>query len=190
MTKTSTYQTTFKRRHGKKTNYAKRLAMLKSKAPRIVVRKTNSRIIVQAIEFNGNDDKVLAQAESNQLKEFGWHPTNNTPTAYLTGLLCGKRAKEKGVKKGNLDIGFATPVHGSTVFGALKGLIDAGIDLPADAKAFPKQDRIEGKAIEVYAKSLSEEEFGKRFSAYAKSGVDAKNISKKFAEAKEKVLGA
>ncbi|MBI4052576.1 MAG: 50S ribosomal protein L18 [Candidatus Diapherotrites archaeon] len=190
MTKTSTYETQFKRRHEKKTNYAKRLGMLKSKTPRIVVRKTNTRILVQAIAFNGKDDSVLAQAESKQLKEFGWYPTNNTPTAYLTGLLCGKRAKEKGVKKGNLDIGFATPVHGSTVFGALKGLIDAGVELPADEKAFPPQERIDGRTIEAYAKSLGGEEFGKMFSKYAQSGFDVKSISKKFAEAKQKILGS
>ena len=41
MSRTSTYEVKFKRRNEGKTNYKKRLAMLKSGRPRAVIRKTN-----------------------------------------------------------------------------------------------------------------------------------------------------
>ena len=47
-----------RRRREHKTNYTKRLILLKGKVPRLVVRKTNKYIILQIIESSHAQDKV------------------------------------------------------------------------------------------------------------------------------------
>jgi len=97
----------FRRRREGKTNYRKRLALLKSGKPRVVVRKSNKNIRVQFALYDMNGDKIVASAIGTELKKYGWnYSLSNTPAAYLTGLLAGKRAIKKGLKEGVLDIGF------------------------------------------------------------------------------------
>ena len=135
------------RRHRqRKTNYRLRLNLLRSKKPRIVVRKSLKAIRVQFVEYNPQGDKILASAISNELaKEYGWkYSVSNTPAAYLTGFLAGKRAKEKGIEHGVLDIGLYHPTVGSTLFASLKGVLDAGIECPHDGQMLPKEERIYG----------------------------------------------
>jgi large subunit ribosomal protein L18 len=138
------------RRHRqRKTDYHQRLRLLRSKQPRIVVRKSLKAIRVQFIEYNPKGDTILASAISTELaSEFGWkHSMANTPAAYLTGLLAGKRAKDKGVTQGVLDIGLYHPTVGSTLFASLRGVIDAGVACPHDKEMLPKDDRIHGKHL-------------------------------------------
>ncbi|MEM4634204.1 MAG: 50S ribosomal protein L18, partial [Candidatus Anstonellaceae archaeon] len=116
-----TYKVAFRRRRKNLTNYAKRLALVKNKAPRMVVRKSSAGVLVQFIEFHPQGDKALASVKSTQLKQYGWLPRCNSPTAYLCGLLAAKMASKKGVKEFNLDIGMHSPTKGSVVFAALKG---------------------------------------------------------------------
>ena len=47
--------------------------------------------------------------------------TSNIPAAYLTGYLCGLRARKKGIKKAVLDLGLERVVKGSRIFAALAG---------------------------------------------------------------------
>ena len=75
----------FKRRRQKKTNYKRRLALLKSKKTRLVVRRSLSNITVQFVDYDGKSDKTLASAISTELKKMGWERTGNVPAAYLTG---------------------------------------------------------------------------------------------------------
>jgi large subunit ribosomal protein L18 len=145
------------RRHReRKTDYRLRLKLLRSKKPRIVVRKSLKAIRVQFVEYSPQGDKVLASAISNELiKEYGWkYSVSNTPAAYLTGLLAGKRAKEKGIEQGVLDIGLNHPTIGSTLFASLKGVLDAGIDCPHDKTMLPKEDRIFGAHLNKEIKPL------------------------------------
>jgi large subunit ribosomal protein L18 len=138
------------RRHREwKTNYHQRLKLLRSKKPRIVVRKSLKAIRVQFIEYGPQGDKVLVSAISHELaKEFGWkYSLASTPAAYLTGVLAGTRAKEKGITEGVLDIGLYHPTVGSKVFASLKGVLDAGISCPHDKEMLPKEDRIDGKHL-------------------------------------------
>jgi large subunit ribosomal protein L18 len=183
----ATYETPFRRRREGKTSYKKRLAAVKSGVPRMCVRKSNRYIIAQLIEFNPTGDKILVHATSKQLDGFGWNGEKNLPSAYLTGMLLAARAKKANVEKAILDIGFNTPVHGSRVFAALKGAIDNGLDVKADEKALPSEDRISGKHIEEYAKKLGEEEYKKKFSTYIKKGIDVKALSKVFESVKQKI---
>ena len=183
----STYQTPLKRRLEGKTNYARRLALLKSGKPRLVVRRSNNYLTVQLIEYKRNGDNTLAEFNSKKLDKFGWNGNSSIPSGYLTGYALGKKAVKKGVKEAVLDIGLVTPVLKSKPFSVLKGVLDAGIKVPYDEKALPEENRLKGKSIEDYAKSLSEEKFNKRFSDYAKKNLDVKNLSKLFEEVKGKI---
>jgi large subunit ribosomal protein L18 len=145
------------RRHReRKTDYRLRLKLLRSKKPRIVVRKSLKAIRVQFIEYSPQGDKVLASAISSELaKEYGWkYSVSNTPAAYLTGFLAGKRAKAKGIEQGVLDIGLYHPTRGSTLFASLKGVIDAGVDCPHDTQMLPKEERINGSHVNKDIKPL------------------------------------
>ena len=63
------------------------------------------------------------------------------PRAYLTGYLAGKRAAKNGIEDAVLDIGLRGPAKGSAVFAALKGMIDAGIEIPHGEEVLPSQGK-------------------------------------------------
>lgn len=143
-----TYEVKFRRRRESKTNYKKRLALVKSKKPRLVARKKNNSTICEIVSYNPKGDEVNAFFTSTSLRKLGWKGhTGNIPAAYLAGYGCGKQAVKNGIKEAVLDIGLTTPVHGTRIFAVLKGAIDAGLTVPSDEKAFPKEDRINGKHI-------------------------------------------
>lgn len=134
-----------KRKRNGKTDYKKRLELLKSRKPRVVIRTTNSQIIVQIIEYNPEGDDILAEAKATDLEEHGWeHNTKNLPAAYLTGLIASKKAD---VDEGVLDIGLQNRHKGGRIYAGLKGVIDGGINVPASEEAFPSQQRLEGQHI-------------------------------------------
>lgn len=137
----------FKRRMERKTNYRKRLALLKSGKVRLVIRKSLSNISVQLVNFNPSGDQTVVSAVSSELKKFGWTKTGNIPAAYLTGLLAGKKAREKNVTEAVLDIGVQTSTKGSRIYAALKGVLDAGMNIPHSKDILPSEDRINGKHI-------------------------------------------
>lgn len=179
MSKDKTYEPKFKRRRQGKTNYKKRLAGVKSKKIIIVVRKTAKQIIAHATKFDPKGDQTIAHATSKELDKFGFYGTNNTPSAYLTGLLLGKRLKEK---EAILDIGRRNQSHGAVVFACLKGLIDAGKDIPHSKEAIPSQERINGSILEEYAKNNQ-----KLFTNYEKKGIKVDSITSAFEKAKEEI---
>jgi large subunit ribosomal protein L18 len=141
----------FRRRREGRTNYRTRLALLKSGETRLVVRRTNGNVIVQFVDWNQNGDAIKATAVAQELAKLGWEGSaKNTPAAYLTGLLAGKRAAEAGVESAVLDIGRHTPSKGSRVFAALKGVLDAGIEVPhGDESIYPSEDRLNGAFLEL-----------------------------------------
>ncbi len=148
MARNAVYRVKMRRRREGKTNYRKRLALLKSGKPRAVVRKTLRYIIVQLAEYHEDGDKILLGVTSRKLKDYGWSGSfKNTPAAYLTGYLAGKLALKKGIKEAILDIGLQRPVKGSRVFAALKGMLDAGLEIPHGDGIFPSEERIKGLHI-------------------------------------------
>ncbi|MFW6173305.1 MAG: 50S ribosomal protein L18 [Elusimicrobiota bacterium] len=149
MKKGSRYHVKARRHREGKTDYRKRLKLLKSRKTRIVIRKSLKNIRVQFVEYHPEGDKILASAISNELtKNYHWkYSTATTPAAYLTGLLAGKKANNKGIKEGILDIGRHRPLTGNKLFAALKGVLDAGIECPYESKKIPTRDRIEGKHL-------------------------------------------
>jgi large subunit ribosomal protein L18 len=141
----------FRRRREGRTNYRTRLALLKSQETRLVVRRTNGNVIVQFVDWTQGGDAVKATAVAQELKKMGWEGSpKNTPAAYLTGLLAGKRAAEAGVESAVLDIGRHTPTKGSRVFAALKGVLDAGIEVPHGGEdVYPSEERLNGAFLEL-----------------------------------------
>jgi large subunit ribosomal protein L18 len=137
----------FRRRREQKTNYRRRLGLLKSGKTRLVIRKSLSNISVQFINFKGNSDETVISAISTELKKLGWTRGGNVPAAYLTGFLAGKKAKEKNLKDAVLDMGLQTSTKGSRIYAALKGVVDAGISVAHSEEILPSEDRIKGKHI-------------------------------------------
>jgi large subunit ribosomal protein L18 len=151
MKSSPTFKMPFKRRREGKTNYRKRLKLLLSKKPRLVVRKSLKYIRAQIIEFDFKGDKTLASASSEELKKLGWNfACDNLPAAYLTGLLIGKRALEKKIKEVILDAGVYPSTKGSRIYAVVKGALDVGLKVPVDEGVLPSEDRILGKHIVSY----------------------------------------
>ncbi len=144
----------FRRERELKTDYRKRLALLKSKGARLIVRVTNKNVSCQFVIHGETGDKVLASGSSTELVKLGWAGARgNTPAAYLTGYLCGKKGKKANVKSAILDLGFQSIVKGSNVFAALKGAVDAGVEIPHDESIIPAQERLEGAHIKEGSKA-------------------------------------
>ena len=138
----------YRRKREGRTNYKKRLKLLVSASPRLVVRKTNKHMIVQLVTYDDSGDKVVVSASSSELKKLGWsHATGNLPASYLTGMLAARKALKKDVKDAIVDIGLAMPSKGSRIFAAVKGSLDAGLSVKCSKDAFPSEDRIRGKHI-------------------------------------------
>ena len=60
------------RRIKSKTNYTKRLILLKSESLRFVVRKTNRYIILQIVKSEAAQDKILFSVNTKELLKYGW----------------------------------------------------------------------------------------------------------------------
>ncbi|MCL4403358.1 MAG: 50S ribosomal protein L18 [Candidatus Marsarchaeota archaeon] len=169
------------RRKSAQTDYRKRVALLKGRMPRVVVRKSNREITMQVVEFMPDGDKVVASVSSKALRAFGWEPRCNIPTAYLTGLLLSSHVKNKD-EKYVLDIGLYRPIRNSVIFAAAKGAIDAGMGISSGMEF--DESRLEGKHIEAYASSThSPVQF-----AELKKKVDPSKIASLFGETKKKIL--
>ncbi len=181
----------FRRRKGGKTNYAKRLAFVKSNKNRLVVRRTNQRVLVELVSQGKEGDQTLVFASSKELVHFGWKGNScNIPAGYLTGLLAGKKAVQSGQKEAVLDIGFQVAHHGGVLFAAAKGALDAGLQLSLGEKPVPNANRLNGKHIQDFAQSLSAEELQKRFGAELKNGFDPKKTVEAFEKTKQAILSA
>ncbi|HLD15671.1 MAG TPA: 50S ribosomal protein L18 [Candidatus Nanoarchaeia archaeon] len=138
-----------KRKRLGKTDYKKRLALISGNKPRLVVRRFSKNIIAQIVEFHPDGDKVVVSAHTNELKKkFGMTmPKKNITSAYLIGLLVGKKASQKKIKNAVLDIGLQRPVKGSLLFAVVKGAVDAGIDVPHSKEILPDEKRIKGEHL-------------------------------------------
>ena len=191
MKRTKTYNVPFRRKREGKTNYKKRLKLLLANKPRLVIRPSLKNISAQIIEYHPKGDTVLVDAHSSQLKGYDWkYSKGNVPAAYLTGLLLGIKAKEKGIKEAILDMGLYSSVKGSRIFACLKGILDAGLDIPHSKDVLPQEQRIKGEHVIKYAAQLKKdkEKYEKRFSSYLKSNLDPEQITTKFEEVKNKIL--
>jgi large subunit ribosomal protein L18 len=149
MARNNRYSLHFRRRRKGITNYQRRLALVKSGVPRLVVRRTSNNIVAQVVEYDSKGDKILASAVAGELRaKYDWKRGKaNTPCAYLTGYLAGKRAVDSGVKEAVLDIGLNAPTKGAKVFAVLKGALDAGLYIEHSDGILPDDDRTSGKFL-------------------------------------------
>ncbi len=146
------YFVPFRRRREGKTNYYRRLKLLLSEKPRMVVRRTNRQVIIQLVEAEMTGDRTLVAAYSSELPAYGYTgATANTPAAYLTGMLFARKALEAGYEDAILDIGLHQASVGARVFAALKGAVDAGLEVPHGEHILPDEDRVSGAHIAAYA---------------------------------------
>jgi len=166
----SRYQTKYRRRREGKTDYYARRRLCfqdknkyDSKKYRLVVRRTNTKIISQIIYATLRGDHVMTQATSSELKQFGLTAgLTNYAAAYATGLLTARRllnkkgmdgmfegvakadgkhfeveAKDRRPFKAFLDIGLVRATTGNRAFGVMKGAADGGLNVPHEDRRFP-----------------------------------------------------
>ncbi|MEM3841425.1 MAG: 50S ribosomal protein L18 [Candidatus Micrarchaeaceae archaeon] len=170
-----------KRRKKALTDYPMRVRLLKGNRNRLVIRRSNRGIIVQAVKYSPDGDIVINSARSIELKKVGWEPRRNTPTAYLTGMALAKKLRGNNDEY-VLDIGVHTPSKASVLFAAALGAADNGIKLINNIDF--DRDRLSGKHIGSY---ISKGAKGNQFSLYKKSGIDAAKIESMFENAKKKL---
>jgi large subunit ribosomal protein L18 len=185
------YRVPFRRRREGKTNYHLRLKLIKSNQLRLVIRQSTKNCIVSFNEAKIEGDRTLVFASSAQLaKKFDWkYNSGNLSSAYLTGYLAGLEAKKANIEKAILDIG--VPIHKQRIWASLKGVIDAGIEIPhGDIFDEQLEKRITGQHIKEYAEYLkneSQELYKKEFSAYIKNKVDPTKIVESFEKTKKEI---
>jgi large subunit ribosomal protein L5e len=194
---------------------------------RLVVRFTKKDVICQIVHSKIKGDVTMVAAYAHELKEHYGVPVGltNYAAAYCTGLLCARRLLEKlgldkaytGVEKTDgeeyhveegeearpfrcfLDVGIVRTTTGARVFGALKGAVDGGLDIPHSVKRFPgydaesksynaaeHRDRIFGKHVADYMEMLKaddEDEYKRHFSRFIKAGIDASGLEGMYTKA-------
>ncbi|KAJ7571402.1 hypothetical protein O6H91_01G162200 [Diphasiastrum complanatum] len=192
---------------------------------RFVVRFTNKNVIAQIAYATLAGDIVLAAAYSHELPRYGLKVgLTNYAAAYCTGLLLARRLLQRmeldsqyegnveasgedyNVEAGEgrrpfralLDVGLVRTTTGNRVFGALKGALDGGLDIPHSDKrfaGFSKEDKslnaethrkyIFGGHVTDYMKQLREDEpekYQSHFSSFLKEGVEPEHLADLYAK--------
>lgn len=141
----------FRRRQSGQTDYHRRLKLLRGRKARAVVRVSNTRVTCQMVNWSAGGDMVVASVTGSDLtKKYDWpadFSQKSVPACYLAGFALGKEAISKGCTEAVLDIGLAGSTVGGRVFSALKGMIDAGVEIPHSEVVLPEDDRINGEHI-------------------------------------------
>merc|ERR1711957_461538 len=197
------YQVKSRRRREGKTDYFARRKMIhgdknkyNNRKYRLIVRFTNSRIIFQVAYATMIGDKVICQADSKELANYGI-PAGHTNhgAAYAAGLLIARRTlKHFGLDqtiKGKaeldgaeyhveeeetdqrpfkciLDVGLQRTCSGARLWGVLKGAVDGGLHVPHSAKNFPgfKAADEKGGESEYDQEAHKDRIFGKHLQEY------------------------
>jgi large subunit ribosomal protein L18 len=183
------YTSTFRRIRERKTNYRKREKLLVGKKDFVTVNVSDQNISAQLIRPELLGDKVMASVHSNELLSYGWKGSRkNIPSCYLVGLLLGKKCLQKKISSAILYIGKR---HFTTKIAAcLKGLSEAGLEMPFSENILPSEDRIQGNHIADYAKKLkaNEDVYKSRFSSNLGSGLEPEKYPSHFSEVKDKIV--
>ncbi len=141
----------FRRRQSGQTDYHRRLKLLRGKKSRAVVRVSNTRVTCQMINWSAEGDIVVSTVTGSDLaKKYNWpqdFSQKSVPACYLAGYALGKDAISKGCSNAVLDIGLAGSTPGGRVFSALKGMVDAGVEIPHNEEILPDEGRINGEHI-------------------------------------------
>lgn len=183
---------------------------------RLVVRFSNRDITCQVAYSRIEGDMILCSAYSHELPNYGIKVgLGNYAAAYCTGLLLARRLLKKlgldqlyvgctevtgeefnveavedgpGAFRCYLDVGLMRTTTGARVFGAMKGAVDGGLNIPHSTKRFPGYDaeskefdaethrkHIFGQHVADYMRQLAEEDdeaYKRQFSQYIKLNID------------------
>jgi len=135
----------FRRKHEGKTNYKKRLSLLKSGKPRLIIRKSNTALTLQLITYEPDGDRIHITLNSKALKKQGWTGSvKSLPAAYCTGYLFAKQATQHGIKEAIVDLGLQQHRGGTRIYAAVKGVVDGGLPVPVSESIFPSAERLAG----------------------------------------------
>jgi len=177
------YQVKYRRRREGKTDYYARRKMVRqdknkygTRKYRLIMRITGQKIIMQVAYATILGDKVVCQASSKELANYGI-PAGHTnyAAAYATGLLVARRVLKQfgqdSIIKGKeeidggeyhveeedveqrpfkciFDVGLQRTVAGCRLWGGLKGAVDGGLHVPHSAMNFPGFKRADEKGGE------------------------------------------
>lgn len=141
-----------KRRAQAKTDYLKRLKLLKSEKPRLVFRRTNKFVIVQYVTSYEAKDSIVFGITSKELVNYGWdakasNSLKSISACYLTGYLIAKQIISKKLEQPIIDFGMLQTLYKTKIFGFVKGVIDGGINISCKEEAFPEEARIKGENL-------------------------------------------
>jgi len=194
---------------------------------RIIVRLSNKDITCQIAYSRIEGDKIVCAAYSHELPKYGVKVgLTNYAAAYCTGLLVARRILLKlgldslfsgctevtgeeynveAVEDGPaafrcfLDVGLARTTTGARVFGAMKGAVDGGLNIPHSVKRFPgysaenknfnaevHRAHIFGQHVADYMRTLEEEDleaFKRQFSRYIALGIRADDLEEIYKKA-------
>ncbi len=143
----------YRRERESKTDYRRRLKQLISRKPRLVVRKYSRSIIAQVVGYDAKGDKVLASANSQQLKKLGLKLNpGNVPSAYLSGYWLGLKAKKLGIGEIIADIGYHKSKQGAKIYAVIQGYKDSEAKINFSGDMAPSEERLKGKHIQDYLK--------------------------------------
>ena len=166
--------------------------MLLSGSPRLVVRGSLKHVSAQIIAATPEGDRTLLAATSRELEGYGWKaPCGNLPAAYLTGFLLGGKAKARQIDSSILDMGLKGASRGARPFAALKGILDAEVDVPHGESVLPEDARISGAHIAAYATMLAQTEpeaYERRFATYLAGGIRPEQLPEHFQRVKTNVI--
>jgi large subunit ribosomal protein L5e len=193
---------------------------------RLIVRLSNRDITCQIAYARIEGDRIVCAAYSHELPRYGVKVgLTNYAAAYCTGLLAARRILQRlgldsvyagcteitgdeylvepvdegpGAFRCYLDVGLTRTTTGARVFGAMKGAVDGGLNIPHSVKRFPgysaeekslnaavHREHIFGQHVAKYMKELEEEDeeaYKRQFSRYIKLGIrsdDIENMYKK-----------
>jgi large subunit ribosomal protein L18 len=76
-----------------------------------------------------------------------------------------------------VDFGIQPVIHGTRLFAAIKGIVDAGVKVKADAVSFPKEERVQGKHVDLFASKEPSKMNRTQFQSYLKNHVNVNTFS-------------
>ena len=184
------YVHTLKRIRTHKTNYRKRQALLISKQDFVTIKISNQNVIAQVLKPEIQGDIVRVSTHSRELRRYGWKGSlNSLPACFLVGLVLGRKALEKGVDKAVLYIG--NKPFTSRIAACMKGIVQAGINIPISSESYPTEHRLNGQHIAEYALKIKTEDinkYNKYFSSLLKEGLVPENYQSHVEEITARIL--
>ena len=194
---------------------------------RLIVRLSNRDITCQIAYSRIEGDRIVCAAYSHELAKYGVKVgLTNYAAAYCTGLLVARRILQKlgldslyagctevtgeeynvepvadgpGAFRCYLDVGLSRTTTGARVFGAMKGAVDGGLNIPHSVKRFPgysaetksfnadvHRAHIFGQHVADYMRTLEEEDeeaFKRQFSKYISLGIRADDLEEIYKKA-------